>query len=247
MTHSDRLKGKRILFFVGDIYEDMAGRVAMDNPDTQEFQENLDYRYYSTLRQIDQSDLTSSLDDKGLEYVGNLTIRVIAGSLATLLEAKADGRLADEVNKLGNDDEWFLETSKAMLSDFVEEVAMMSVYGFDVIGRHRDYGDQDQYIYETIIEGYANGAMSDEISGTLTEEQIEVTAFYEMSNVATLFGSFQTVLGEILPNEGINEPDEIERSDMYHEATRIAAVERQAPSDVTITEDINQPQGIEII
>ena len=197
---------------VGEMFRDRVLRVAGESEETQEFQQELDRRYFAILRNVDQTDLAGAVDDIGIEYVGQLTTRMISGTLATLLEAKADGRLGAESVAMREDANWLSNAAGDLVREFVEQATTDEIFGLDWVGQHRTFEDEEQFMFENMLEGYSRGAGEREATGTLTAEDDTIDTSLHIINVTDLFSSFKQALFETIPGQGEMMPTGGERS-----------------------------------
>lgn len=206
-------------------------RVAEQNPETQEFQAALDDRFTNGMRNVDQTMLTGSLDDVGMEYVGNLTVRLISGGLAALLDAKADGRLKAEVKNMEEIDEWYNENAGLLVEDYLKKSDLQEAFGAMNVGRQRNWVDPEQYTYESLMEGYMEGIRMRSIRDDIDENDLLVAEMYRLMNVMNLFSQYQTLMFDNVPGANLDSPGPPDRARMYKGARDFFRLPSAGPAE----------------
>lgn len=218
---------------IGEMLEASHLEVVDSAPEMAEFLGELSQRFANVLDAIDQTDLTSSADDNGIGYVGNMTVRLINNSLATLLEAKANGSLEQEQAKVQNDAGWLHTAAGESVADLAERATLDNLSGADWIGTHRNYADQEHYQEQIMLDGYTRGLSE---KGSLTQEDHDVAFYNEWTNVANLMANFKDVLHENIPGQQAFQPHQaqVQQEIKQSKADRRGEVQpvQPAPSDI---------------
>ncbi len=186
---------------VGEMWDEFDSSVAIANDDDaiQELQVMLGERYFDIIKDIDQSFINGAMDDNGLFFVGNMTVRVIANGLAQLLDAKADDRLAEEAAEMKDDSRWLFDAAGPSVFDLAEKTTKLAALGVDYIGKHLNFDDEDLLTHQNIMHGYNEGARERFAIGASTDEDQDVAFYVNLTNVINLLSSYQDVLYAKIP------------------------------------------------
>jgi len=199
---------------VGEMWDEFDSSVAIvtDDDAIQELQVMLGERYFDIVKDIDQSFINGAMDDNGLFFVGNMTVRVIASGLAQLLDAKANDRLAEEAAEMKDDSRWLFDAAGPAVFDLAEKTTKLAALGVDYIGKHLNFDDEDLLTHQNIMHGYNEGARERFAIGVSTDEDQDVAFYTNLSNVINLLSSYQDVLYAKIPGMRQLAPSPAERA-----------------------------------
>ena len=184
---------------IGEMMEELSYRVA-EGHDMVEEQAVIEQRFMTDIGQMDQIALLGSVDDQGIEMAGNQAVRVIAGSLAKLLDAKADGDLQQVAIALSDDPlEWVRDSAGKPLQTFSEEMARGEIYGIDWRGSYMDLENGEIRAYQVLLEGRAKGSINRMVANVATEEDLMVHRSLNAINLSNFYKSYSLALKGNLP------------------------------------------------
>lgn len=188
---------------IGEMLEALSYRVVEDHELTEE-QAFVDLRFANSIGHIDQTNLLGSQDEQGIEAAGNMSVRVIAHSLAKLLDAKADGTLADVAASLDSDPlAWMRDAAAPTLLAFAQRMTRDQIYNIQWIGDYLATGSQEAFAYTTLLAGRTEGAKMRIAVGEMTEEDEDVATAMQVINMANFFKSY----GEALASNIARNPE----------------------------------------
>ncbi len=188
---------------IGEMLEALSYRVVEDHELTAE-QAFVDLRFANSIGHIDQTNLLGSQDEQGIEAAGNMSVRVIGHSLAKLLDAKADGTLAEVAASLDSDPlAWMRDAAAPSLLAFAQRMTRDQIYNIQWIGDYLATGSQEAFAYTTLLAGRTEGAKVRIAGGEMTEEDENVATAMQVINMANFFKSY----GEALASNIARNPD----------------------------------------
>ncbi len=184
---------------IGEMLEEMSYLVA-EGHEMVEQQAAIEQRFSTDIGHIDQTNLLGSVDEQGLEMVGNQTVRMIASSLAKMLDAKADGNLQEVAVALADDPlEWIRDAAEQPLHTFSQEMARVQAYAIDWQGRYIDTENGEIRAYQVLLEGRAKGSVNRMVANVATEEDLMVHRSLNAINLSNLYKSYSLALKGNLP------------------------------------------------
>ncbi len=222
---------------IGDILLDQSYRVVEEHDLVAE-QAELERGIMNEIGHINQTYFTGSLDENGLAAAGNMTSRIFANSMATFLEAKADGTLPEELKLFQEDStEWMRKVSASSLEKFAMNMQVQRMTSIEWVGRYIDSDDQEKLAQETMLMAYSEAMVNRLVSDELTADDEDILSGLNYVYMANFLSTYQTILVENVSGQQNNKPS---HQEIHHVKNALAV-----PLPVQVAEPTDVPEFTE--